>query len=93
MQWAVIFAAFVAAAPSEAPTEPFERKVEVGGATYRVAVKRSIVTVSKKSVFVGFSIEERDKMRQAVKLATGCNVVDEIPSGAKLKGKLLCNEP
>ncbi len=93
MQWAAFVAAYLAAGPAAAVEDSFERKVEVDGSTYRVNVKRNVVTVAKKSLVVRYSIDERDKMRLAVKQATGCNVVDEIANGAKLKGKLLCDEP
>ncbi|PCG09646.1 hypothetical protein COA17_07240 [Sphingomonas ginsenosidimutans] len=67
-----------------------DTKVEVDGARYRVTTTGQIVTVARKSFIVQFNIEERDRMRKAVRVATGCNVVDEIPNGAKLRGKLDC---
>ncbi len=67
-----------------------EHKVDVDGATYRVVVDGDVVTVSKKSFVVAYSIKEREAQREAVKRATGCQVFDEIPNGAKLRGKLQC---
>lgn len=66
--------------------------VEVDGARYRVTVKGDEVTVNKKATFVRLTIKERDAQRQAVKQATGCDIVDELPNTAKLTGKLSCPE-
>ena len=88
MRFAILMAAMALTA---AASPEIEKKVLVDGATYRVAVVAGVVTVAKKATVVKFNIQERDRMREAVKVATGCSVVDEIPNGAKLKGKLNCD--
>lgn len=93
MRFAIAVAAIMATQAAAAPTERYEKKVEVAGATYRVNVRDGIVTVAKKTTFVRFDIRERDRMREAVKVATGCAVVDEIPLVGKLRGKLSCPTP
>jgi hypothetical protein len=77
-------------APASAAAQRQSQTVSVGGARYRVTSEDGVVTVAKKAFVVRFSIEERDAMRQAVKVATGCSIYDEIPNGAKLRGKLKC---
>ncbi|MCH7863260.1 MAG: hypothetical protein IH998_16745 [Proteobacteria bacterium] len=67
-----------------------DRYAEVGGARYRVTVKGDEVTVTKKALVSSLTLKERDAQRQAVKAATGCEIVDELPNSAKLKGKLSC---
>lgn len=66
-------------------------RVEVDGVSYRVTTDRGIVTAARKSIFVKFDLAERDRQRLAVKKATGCEITDELPTGAgKLRGKLAC---
>lgn len=63
----------------------------VDGARYRVNVRGGEVRVFKKAVLVRYTLEERDRMRRAVKLATGCDAVDEMPNDAgHLHAKLSC---
>lgn len=90
MRIRVAVAALALTVAGSADAKKVEHKVEVDGATYRVSVVGNVVTVSKKSFVVSYSVKERDAMRAAVKKATGCEVVDEIPNGAKLRGKLQC---
>lgn len=87
-RFALLAALVIAAAPL--PREGTTR-VQVGGATYRVTVKGGAVVVARKALVVKYDVGERDKQREAVKLATGCMVVDELPgSDARLRGKLDC---
>jgi hypothetical protein len=66
-------------------------RVEIDGFKYRVAVEDSAVLVANKGLVVTYSLDERDRQRQAVKKATGCNIVDELPSNdGRLRGKLDC---
>lgn len=68
-------------------------KVEVDGKTYRVTRQGDAVVVARKSLIVAFDVAERDRQRAAVRKATGCSVVDELPSqDARLRGKLDCSE-
>lgn len=68
-----------------------ERHVKIGGSTYRVTWKGNRVAVAKKSLIVFKSLDQRDRMREAVQAATGCKLVDEMPVNASiLEGKLAC---
>lgn len=70
-----------------------DRIVTVDGARYRVRVLDGKFEVNKKSMVVRDTIEERDRQRQAVRLATGCEPTDEFARTAKLRGKLNCPIP
>jgi len=66
-------------------------RVEIEGQRYRVTTQGQTVIVANKAAVVAYSVEERDRQRAAVRAATGCNVVDELPSqDARLRGKLDC---
>ncbi len=67
-----------------------DRYAEVEGARYRVTIRGDEVTVTKKALAVTLTLRERDAQRQAVVIATGCRLVDELPNSAKLKGRLEC---
>ncbi|WP_294189087.1 hypothetical protein [uncultured Sphingomonas sp.] len=86
-------ALFALSFPALAQSKKYEKKVEVAGSTYRVAVRDRVVTVSKKAFVVAFTMDERDRMREAATKVTGCRVYDEFPNGAKLKAKLDCSTP
>jgi hypothetical protein len=66
-------------------------KVEVDGKKYRVSTDGDAVVVARKSLIVSYDIDERDRQREAVKIATGCMVGDELPSNdGRLRGRLVC---
>ncbi len=76
------------------PDRHSEKKVtfvQVDGSRYRVTVRGSDVEVTKQAFAVRYSLAERDRLREAVKLATGCRIVDELAPSAKLKGRLACS--
>jgi len=67
------------------------KRVDVDGKIYRVTRTGDAVVVARKSFIVSYDIGERDAQRRAVLIATGCQIVDELPStDARLRGKLLC---
>lgn len=79
------------ASPSAAAETAVTKRVEIEGVPYRVTVKGQAVTVARKTVFSKWDISERDAQRAAVRLATGCSIVDELPGDdARLRGKLAC---
>lgn len=66
-------------------------KVKVDGSSFRVTLdKHGVLNVVNKAFFTGRSMDVRDKMRQAVTKATGCQIVDEMWFDAKLKGRISC---
>ena len=67
-----------------------DRYAEVDGARYRVTIRGDEVTVTKKALAVTLTLKERDAQREAVRIATGCELTDELPNSAKLKGRLKC---
>jgi hypothetical protein len=81
------------AAPAAAKPTKVNHFVEVDGTRYRVAVyNNEIVLVANKSLVVAYDAYERDRQRKAVVAATGCKVVDELPSNdGKTRGKLDCS--
>ncbi len=65
--------------------------VDVDGSRYRVRVKDSgEVIVFTKHPFRGRTIVERDRMRRAVKVATGCALIDDFYRDNRLVGALAC---
>lgn len=70
-----------------------EHKVKVEGSTYRVKVKGDIVYVASKAMIAATNPHARDRMREAVRQSTGCNLVDDYWADARLVGKLQCPEP
>ena len=88
MNWLLLIGA--AAGAQAATPAKVNHFVEVNGVRYRVEVKGDVVTVAKKKMFVKWNMAERDAQREAVRKATGCEVVDEFPSTTKLKGRLSC---
>ena len=91
---ATALAAIVASTPGSAKATKVNHFVEVDGTRYRVAVyNNEIVLVANKSLVVAYDPYERDRQRKAVVEATGCKVVDELPSNdGKTRGKLDCSE-
>ncbi|MCW3837808.1 hypothetical protein ACFQ1E_17320 [Sphingomonas canadensis] len=71
------------------------KKVEVEGHTYRVYVRNGEVKVFNKSMFVaigkGRTVDRRREMREAVRIATGCELVDEFWREHILAGELDCS--
>lgn len=67
---------------------------DVDGASYRVTVVNDDkVLVARKALFVAYDLYERDRQRKAVTIATGCEIVDELPSNdARLRGRLDCSK-
>jgi hypothetical protein len=79
--------------PSSAAAPKVTKKVEVNGKRYRVTTMGDAVLVANKAMIVSYDIHERDDQRAAVKVATGCSIVDELPSDdARLRGKLKCSD-
>ena len=78
----------------QVPAQATTKKVVVDGASYRVRVRGQEVEVAAKSLFAIKSLENRDRMRRAVTLATGCQIGDELRvSAAILQGRLVCGTP
>ena len=51
--------------------------VKVEGRTYRVRVKGNEIRVFDKGIAWKKSLEQRERMRRAVNLATGCHLTDD----------------
>lgn len=66
-------------------------RAKVEGSTFRVTVEGDTVTVANKAVITGRTVQVRTKMRAAVKVATGCEIIDELWVEAVLKGILDCS--
>lgn len=91
-----------AAAPVLAQTSPIlspvkvagpqNRTVSVGNSRYRVKVREdgSVIVVSK-AILVGRTMQMRDGMREAVTVATGCKLIDELWVENALQGRLACS--
>lgn len=94
------FAAIIALAALAIPmhAQASERKVnqlaEVDGRTYRVAVKGDEVHVFDKAFGWKQSPEQRNRMRRAVVLATGCYITHDYwaVGQGRLKGSLDCSQ-
>ncbi len=67
-------------------------KVKIDGKTYRVEVKGRTFEAFDKSIFTGQSPERGEKLRQAVRQATGCAIKDEYWVAAHLTGLLVCDQ-
>jgi hypothetical protein len=91
---AFALAAISVSTPGAAKATKVNHFVEIDGTRYRVAVyNNEIVLVANKSLVVAYDPYERDRQRKAVVAATGCKVVDELPSNdGKTRGKLDCSE-
>lgn len=94
MRCFILFATAMLAMPcaalAQAP-QKVTKKVEVNGKRFRVTTYGNAVIVANKAAIVRYDVNERDDQRAAVKAATGCDVVDELPSNdARLRGKLSC---
>lgn len=68
-------------------------KVEIDGKTYRVEVKGSTVEVFDKSVFTKRTPEAGLRLKEAVRRATGCEIVESYWESAHLVGLLDCPKP
>jgi hypothetical protein len=65
--------------------------VTIEGVRYRVAVRGAEVLVVSKGALVRSDVATRDRMREAVRAATGCVIADELPFlDGRLRGKLIC---
>lgn len=62
----------------------------IDSSTYKVRVTGEHVTVANQALVTSFNLVEREKMRAAVKQATGCELVDEVFLETRLGGKLRC---
>lgn len=97
MRYAVtmtVLASLLASTPAMGDAGPkrVTKIVEVNGKRYRVVTLGNAVMVANKAFYVAYDVNERDDQRNAVKAATGCQIVDELPSNdAKLRGKLDCS--
>ncbi|MEO8722468.1 MAG: hypothetical protein ABI395_02945 [Sphingobium sp.] len=74
-------------------TGAVNHKVEINGRTYRVEVKGLTVEVYDKSIMTKRSPEAGLRLRSAVKIATGCRIIDEYWEAAHLVGILDCPQP
>jgi len=85
-----IIAALLASSPQGAP-KSVTTKVKVDGASYRVRTRGAEVEVASKGLIAVKSISHRDRMRRAVKVATGCEIIDELTiSPSIMQGRLSC---
>lgn len=73
-------------------SDTVNHKVKIDGKTYRVEVKGRTVEVYDKSIITGRSPERGDRLRRAVKEATGCTIKDEYWAAAHLTGLLSCDD-
>ncbi|MFC0687616.1 hypothetical protein [Novosphingobium clariflavum] len=74
-----------------AATATVNHKVEIDGKTYRVEVKGRTVEVFDKSAFTKRSPEAGQRLKAAVKAATGCQITEEYWEAAHLAGILDCS--
>ncbi len=79
--------------PAHAKEPVVNYKVKIDGKSYRVRVQGENVKSISKAMLTGVSLSQRDDLRNAVKVATGCEIVDDYWEEAKLAGKLKCTEP
>lgn len=64
--------------------------VKVDGRAFRVEVTGQDVRVAQKAAFTKVSLKARARMREAVRQATGCSIVDDYWNLTKLEGRLDC---
>ncbi len=88
---ALAIAAITATGLSAAESARTTYRAKVEGSTFRVTVEGDTVTVANKAVITGRTVQVREKMRAAVKIATGCEITDELWVEAVLKGVLVCS--
>lgn len=67
--------------------------VQVDGRAFRVEIKQDSVRVFQKAVVTKVSLKARARMRAAVRISTGCKIVDDYWNGAHLEGALDCSSP
>ena len=71
-------------------TAPVNTIVKVEGRAFRVEVTGQDVRVSQKAAFTKVSLKARVRMREAVRLATGCEISDDYWKETDLEGRLDC---
>jgi hypothetical protein len=64
--------------------------VQVDGRSFRVETKSDVVRVFQKATFTKVSLKARVRMREAVRISTGCRIVDDYWNGTRLEGTLDC---
>lgn len=69
---------------------PTNSIVNVEGRAFRVEAKAEEVRVYQKAFISNVSLAARARMRQAVKVATGCSILDDYWRGTVLEGRLRC---
>lgn len=74
-------------------TKAINYKVKVDGKSFRVRVQGDQVKAIPKGMIAGQSISQRDTLRAAVFVATGCQIVDDYWDESRLAGKLACSAP
>lgn len=84
----IIVIAMILAAGS---SDKVEHKVEVDGKTYRVKVTGRSFAAFDKSLVTMRTPERGDRMRRAVRAATGCEPKDEYWEAAHMVGLLDCS--
>lgn len=77
---------------SVSPPTAINETVSVDDSRYRVRVRGEEVVIFTKQPFRGRTTKERDRMRAAVKTATGCKLQDDFWRDNRLVGTLLCGE-
>jgi len=86
-------AALATASPTNARAKAVQRyRAVVEGQTFKVVrYDDGSVKVMDSGVFgPGYGYNQRDRMRQAAKQATGCEVADDFDQDGKLIGTLRC---
>lgn len=78
--------------PVHAKTPVVNYKVKIEGKSYRIRVQGENVKAIPKAMLSAATLDQRDDLRKAVKVATGCEIIDEFWDDAKLAGKLKCTE-
>lgn len=79
--------------PVHAKTPVVNYKVKIDGKSYRIRVQGENVKAISKAMLSAATLDQRDDLRNAVRVATGCEIVDDFWDDAKLAGKLKCTEP
>lgn len=81
--------------PPPSSAEPINERADVEGNAYQVRVRKGEVRVHNRSgitaVRMGRSIERRRQMREAVRIVTGCHLVEDFWRDAHLVGELDCS--
>lgn len=89
---AILAILFAGSAPADG-----SYRATVDGNDYKVKVKKGDVkvvnTVTTTAIRMGRSVERRRQMIEAVKIATGCDLVDPYWKGNLIMGSLRCDQP